>query len=75
MVNLDISEGFLESFQINWGDLSSNQRLDYKGFPFYCRIFHDTDHVKSDCKLGIPYSYGKKQWRKNMTLNLTSTLP
>ena len=30
MVELDILEGLLESFLINWGDISFEQRLDYR---------------------------------------------
>ena len=59
MVELDILEGLLESFLINWGDISFEQRLDYRGIPFRCLICHNTGHAKRDCHFLVKSYSGK----------------
>ena len=63
MVEVDILEGLPKSFVINWGDITFNQRSDYKEIPFHYLICHYTGHVKNECHSGTSHSYGKKWWQ------------
>lgn len=72
LVDLDISEGMPDSFQILWEDFIINQRLDYKVIPLIFVICHETRHFKSDCNAGFA---GNNLERRSSSSTSTAILP
>ena len=60
MVELNILKGLTRILFINWGDISLDQRLDYRVVPLCCLIFHNTGHVKTDCHFLVKNSASGK---------------